>query len=298
MTTKPAPEAPARPALRYHGGKWRLAPWIVSCFPQLAAYDAYVEPYGGSAAVLLRKERSPIEVLNDLDGDVVNYFRTLRDCPDVLIRSIEFTPFSRREWEAAEGLTSDPIEMARRFYLRSYGSISGPTAQWRTGWRRQKTLTRTSTGTREMSVAAQLFADTEHLYTVAARLRGVFIEDRPAISLMQDYDGDRVLFYVDPPYPAQARRKWKSTAYRHEMSDEDHRELATTLNEMTGMVILSGYDCDLYRELFPDSKWMMLRKQSRTNGNGTATEVLWLNEAARAAMDYERMPLFRAMGEG
>ena len=94
-------DAPRRPALRYHGAKWRLATWILSHFPALASYDVYAEPFGGSAAVLLRKERSPIEVFNDLDDDVVGFFRALRECPEALIRAIELTPFARREWERA-----------------------------------------------------------------------------------------------------------------------------------------------------------------------------------------------------
>lgn len=290
-------ETPARPALRYHGGKWRLAPWIISHFPVLAAYDCYVEPFGGSAAVLLRKERSPIEALNDLDGDVVNFFRVLRDCPEDLIRVIELTPFSRREWEAAEEMTDEPVERARRFYLRSYGSISGPTSQWRTGWRRQKSLTRSSRGVVEMTTAAQLFADVGHLHVVAARLRGVFIEDRPAIDLIQEYDGERVLFYVDPPYPAESRRRWKATAYRHELSIGDHRELAAVLKGSKAMVVLSGYRCELYEELFPAGEWLTVQKQARTNGNGMATEVLWLNAAAQNALSMERMPLFQWRSE-
>lgn len=285
-------DVPARPALRYHGGKWRIAPWIISHFPHLMAHDVYVEPFGGSAAVLLRKERSLIEVLNDLDGDVVNFFRTLRDCPAQLIRAIELTPFSRREWEVAGEPTDDSVESARRFYLRSYGSISGPTAQWRTGWRRQKVITRGKNGTQAMSTAAGMFASTEHLHTVAARLRGVFIEDRPAVDLISEYDSERVLFYIDPPYPAQSRRKWQSTAYRHEMKDEDHRQLAAVLNECRGMVILSGYDCELYDELLPDECWTKVTKQSRTNGDGMATEVLWIN---KSASHYKHLPLF--MGE-
>src|SRR5690606_37616363 len=124
-------DAPGRPALRYHGAKWRLARWILSHLPALAFYDVYVEPFGGSAAVLLRKERSPIEVLNDLDDDVITFFRVLRDDPEGLVRAVELAPFARREWEAAGLATDDPVERARRFYLRSSGSIAGPTAQWR-----------------------------------------------------------------------------------------------------------------------------------------------------------------------
>lgn len=307
MTT--AMDAPARPALRYHGAKWRLAPWILSHFPPLATYDVYVEPFGGSAAVMLRKERSPIEVFNDLDNDVVTFFRVLRDCPDDLIRGIELTPFARREWEAAGEPTDNPVEQARRFYVRSYGSIAGPTAQWRTGWRRQKTLSLRADGTGAMTSAARVFASTSHLHVVAERLRGVFIEASDALDLIRDYDGDRALFYVDPPYPAAVRKAWATTAYQHELSDDDHRELAAVLNACRGMVILSGYDSDLYRELFPSSMWVTVSRPARTNGRGSSMETLWLNQAVqgaiaaaaevaraiaagRAAEEAERYPLF------
>lgn len=313
MTKTTAMDAPARPALRYHGAKWRLAPWILEHFPPLAAYDVYVEPFGGSAAVLLRKERSPIEVFNDLDDDVVNFFSVLRDCPEALIQAIELTPFARREWERAGGATADPVESARRFYLRSYGGIAGPTAKWRTGWRRQKKLSLRADGTGAMTSAARVFAKTSHLHTVAARLRGVFIEAVDALDLIRDYDGKRALFYVDPPYPAAVRKAWATTAYQHELSDDDHRELAAVLNACSGMVILSGYDCDLYRELFSSPAWVTVSRPARTNGKGSAVESLWLNrpaqeaitraaeaaravEAARAAeeaaRDRQAMPLF------
>jgi len=184
----PNPEEPARPALRYHGAKWRLAPWIASHFPPKAAVDVYEEAFCGSASVLMRIDRSPIEIINDRDGDVVNFFRVLRERPEELIRQIELTPFARSEWEMAGESTDDPVERARRFYLRSYGSISGPTAQWRSGWRRQKRLSRKADGTGAMSSAARVFADVGHLHTVAARLRGGIHRGR---GCAEDYSGLR-----------------------------------------------------------------------------------------------------------
>ncbi len=295
-------DAPRRPALRYHGAKWRLAPWILSHFPALASYDVYAEPFGGSAAVLLRKERSPIEVFNDLDDDVVGFFRALRECPEALIRAIELTPFARREWARAGEVTADPVENARRFYLRSYGSIAGPTAQWRSGWRRQKVLARRADGSGAMISAARTFADVSHLHTVAARMRGVFIEAEDALDLIRRYDHPRALFYVDPPYPAATRARWQKTAYRHEMSDEQHCQLAAVLAGCRGMVVLSGYDCELYRELFPASAWWSAARPSRTNGKGSANEVVWLNEAARAGVvardEAARAARWPLLGEG
>lgn len=282
------PEEPARPPLRYHGAKWRLAPWIASHFPPRAAVDVYAEPFCGSASVLMRIERSPIEVINDRDGDVVNFFRMLRERPEELIRQIELTPFARSEWETAGEPTDNPMEQARRFYLRSYGSISGPTAQWRSGWRRQKRLARKADGTGAMSSAARVFANVSHLHVVAARLRGVFIEQGDALKIIGDFDGERTLHYVDPPYPAGTRKAWKTTAYLHEMSDEQHREMAAVLNGCVGMVVLSGYGCELYDELFPATSWATFSRSARTNGRGSAVETLWLNEAAQRALSAAR----------
>ena len=106
-----------RPMLRYHGGKWRLAPWIISVFPE---HRIYVEPYGGGASVLLRKARSYAEVYNDLDGEVVNVFRVVRDHGPCLKEKLYYTPFSRDEFKRSYEETDDPIERARRTIARSF----------------------------------------------------------------------------------------------------------------------------------------------------------------------------------
>lgn len=285
-----ATDAPTRPALRYHGAKWILSPWVVSCLP--SSHDSYVEPYGGSAAVLLRKPRSNLEIYNDLDGDVVNFFQVLREREDDLIRAIHWTPFAHAEQQLSMEPTADPLERARRLYVRSHLTISGPTAQWNVGWRRQKVFSRGRNGIGRMKPAAMSFTETEHLYQVAERLRGVIIEQADALEVIRRYDNARAVFYVDPPYVATTRKRWTASAYQHEMTNEDHRELAAVLHTCRGMVILSGYDGPLYQELFGD--WRRLEHQARTNGNTaqTATESLWLNPAAQHALDREQMPLF------
>lgn len=291
-----ASDAPARPALRYHGGKWRAASWIVSCLPE--DHDVYVEPFGGSAAVLLKKQRSAIEVYNDLDGEVVNFFWALRDRPEELIRAIYWTPFAHEEQRLSRQPTSESLEAARRFYVRSHLTISGPTAQWNSGWRRQKKMSRGRNGKSNMKPAAKSFMEVEHLYHIAERMRGVIIESTDAMEIIRRYDQTRAVFYIDPPYVKSTRRRWSASAYQHEMTDEQHRELAAVLRECCGMVVLSGYDCDLYRELYAD--WLRLDRDYRTNGNteGMATESLWLNPQIQAVLEKERerereeMPLF------
>ncbi len=294
-------DVPARPALRYHGGKWRAAPWIISSIPE--DHDVFVESHGGSGATLLRKPRSKIEVYNDLDGEVVNFFRMLRERPDDLIRALYWTPFAHAEQKLSFEPTGDPLEAARRFYVRSYLTISGPTAQWNSGWRRQKKFSRGRNGRSRMKTAASSFMEVEHLYRIAERLRGVIIEQENALTLIRRYDQPRAVFYVDPPYVAATRRRWKDSAYKHEMTDEAHRELAAVLRACSGMVLLSGYDSDLYQELFGD--WTRVDRDFRTNGNAArvATESLWLNPAAHSALETEwstrereRAPLLAALG--
>lgn len=276
---------PGRPALRYHGAKWRLAKWIIGHFPD---HECYVEPYGGSAAVLLQKARSWLEIYNDKDQQVVNFFRVLREQPDDLVKVIELTPFSKVEWEMSLDEDPDPVEAARRFYIRSYMSIAGPTAQWRTGWRRQKVMTKVN-DRRKMMPAAMSFMRVDHLYDVADRLRGVQIECDEGFAVIKRYDSPETLFYLDPPYPSSTRGRWKKTAYAHEMIDEQHRKLATVLHSIKGMAAISGYNCELYDGLYGD--WQRKDKMTRRNGPGHAKESLWLSPVL--VREWQKMlPLF------
>jgi DNA adenine methylase len=288
-----APDAPSRPALRYHGAKWRLAPWILAHVPP---HELYCEPYGGSAAVLLRKERSLLECYNDMDGEVVNFFRVMRDQPGPLIAAIELTPYAKAEWQLSYEPAQDPVEAARRFYLRAYMSIAGPTAQWNTGWRRQKKFSRGTGGENKMTPAPLSFMRVEHLYAVAGRLRGVQIEQDDALAIIQRYDTPETLHYIDPPYVHDTRSKWKNVAYSHEMSDEQHLEMSRILHQVEGMVVISGYRCDLYDELF--AGWLRVDRSTRVNGPGSAIESLWLSPRVTARLAHADLPLFAGQEAG
>lgn len=282
------PMAPSRPALRYHGAKWNLAPWIIRHIP---AHEVYCEPFGGSAAVLLRKPRSLIEAYNDLDGEAVNFFRVLRDSPGLLVEKIKMTPFAHAEWKLAFEPARDTVEAARRFFVRSYMSIAGPTAQWGTGWRRQTTYSRGADGKNSMTPAAISFAKVEHLYQVADRLRGVFVEEMPAGDVIERYDGPEALFYLDPPYVPETRSKWAGNAYAVEMDQAGHAELLATLHGIQGMALLSGYRCALYDAELAD--WHRLDKTARVNGQSNAVESLWLSPRAWDRLRHADLPLFR-----
>jgi len=266
---------PSRPALRYHGAKWALGPWVVSHLP---GHECYVEPFGGSAGVLLQKARSWLEVYNDLDEEVVGFFQVMREQPERLITAIQWTPYARKEWELALEDDPDPVERARRFYVRAWMQIAGATGTWKSGWRRQKVVSKDWRGQKKMTPACVSFAGVEHLWAVADRLRGVQIECGDWQEVVNRYDSPETCFYVDPPYPASTRGRWKRNAYRHELSDGEHGALARALHVVLGKVVISGYRCELYDELY--AGWARVERSARTNSAGSAVECLWLSPGA------------------
>lgn len=284
---------PSRPVLRYHGGKWMLAPWVVENFPP---HTVYVEPFGGAASVLMRKPRSSVEVYNDLDDAVVNVFRVLRDrsMARELARVVSLTPWARREFEDAYEHTDDPVEWARRTLVKSFmGFGSSALVRTRTGFRT------TSSRNKVRDYADDWANYPAQIKLFAERFSAVTVEHREAAKLIPTYDRADTLFYVDPPYPHSTRSKVDCSGhngYRFEMTDDDHRTLAELLHSVKGMVVLSGYACDLYDvELFGD--WKRLTRKARAQGNGAGTgriEVLWLNVRAAAAATSS---LFAQAGE-
>lgn len=289
--------SPTRPVLRWHGGKWRLAPWIISHFPK---HRIYVEPFGGGGSVLLRKPRSYAEVYNDLDELAVNLFRVLRnsDQADALITALRLTPFARDEFTAAVEPTDDPIEIARRLVVRSFmgfgsNAHSGSATALKTDFR--STGFRSNSNRSGTSPAHDWVNYPEALAFVVDRLRGVVIENRDASEVMAQHDGCDTLFYVDPPYLPETRspaNKYdlKHRMYRHELSVDDHVTLLDFLRGLAGMVILSGYASPLYDGALAD--WRRVTIEAFADGARPRTEVLWLNRACVAALDALHAPLF------
>lgn len=279
------PMKPTRPVLRYHGGKWKLAPWIVSNFPP---HRVYVEPYGGAASVLIRKPRSYAEVYNDLDGEIVNLFRVLRD-PEMsaeLARQLHLTPFSRDEFTEAYAPIKEPIEQARRTVTKGcmgFGSaaVTLPTATSAGGGFKPTTGFRANSN-RSGTTPARDWANYPPIIAgFAERLRGCVIENRDALECMAQHDSPVTLHYVDPPYVHSTRRgrEWRHCrSYRHEMSDADHERLAEFLHGVKGMVVLSGYPCELYDRLY--AGWQRITKAAHADGARDRIECLWLNPLA------------------
>lgn len=287
-------KTPSRPVLRWHGGKWKLAPWLVGLFPP---HRVYVEPFGGAASVLLRKQRSYAEVYNDLDDEVVNLFKVLRDPAqsELLRHAIQLTPFARHEFVEAYEDSADPIERARRLVIRSFMGFgsNAHNSVGRSGFRANSNRSGTTPAHDWVNWPEQIPAFVE-------RLRGVVIENRHAHDLIAQHDTPDTLFYVDPPYPHGTRclnGKNPSHFYAHEMGDAAHVTLAEVLHRVEGMVILSGYPCDLYdQELYKD--WYRLERKAFADGARERTEVVWINAAAWEALHPAQMSIFQQTKTG
>lgn len=263
-----------RPLVRYHGGKWKLAPWIIEHFPP---HRTYVEAFGGGAAVLLRKERAYAEVYNDLDGEIVNLFQVARTDGEQLAKLCELTPFAREEFAESYESCEYPMEQARRTLVRSFmGFGSASVSSQISGFRANSNRSGTTPAHDWMNYP-------DALRITIQRLRGIVIENRDAVKVMQHHDTPDCLHYVDPPYVPETRYlKNKTHTYRHEMTEADHQVLAANLHTLRGMVVLSGYHHTLYDALYSD--WKRVECAAYADGAKPRTEVLWLNHRAAVAL--------------
>jgi DNA adenine methylase len=247
--------------------------WLL---PHLPECHHYCEPFAGSAAVLLNRPPAPVETYNDLDGEVVNFFRVLRDDKERLVEVIGLTPFSREEFARACELDPalPPLERARRFYVRA--------RQVRTGLAQTASLGRWAnckgTSRAGMSgVVSRWLGAVESLPDIADRLLRVQIENRPAADVIQLYDSPKTLFYCDPPYVHETRGD--DNAYGYELTNEQHRDLAQLLNAVQAMAAISNYPCPLMDDLYPAPKWRKIVSAEKTihSTKDTRIEALWIN---------------------
>lgn len=263
-----------RPALRYHGGKWQIRKWVLGHFPR---HRVYTDAYGGAASILLSKPRAYLEVYNDVDAEIVNVFRVLRDPVTAarLCELVTLTPYARDEFRAAYEDTEHPVELARRTVIRSqmgFGSDS-TNINRKTGFR----CSRSSSGT---APALDFARWPSCIASYTARMRGVLIENMDARKICLQHDGPDTLHYLDPTYVLSTRREKRG--YRHEMTDGDHVALADTARKLTGMVVISGYRCELYESLYGD--WRRVDKDVIVFRAKRAVESLWLNPACVEAL--------------
>lgn len=259
-------------AFGWYGGKYSHLDWLLPLLPRVTHF---CEPFGGSAAVLINRIPSPVETYNDIDGEVVNFFRVLRNQKDALIEAIGLTPFSKEEFDLAiNGYTENlsDLERARRFYIRARQVRTG-LAQTASNGRWAHCVLTSRAGM--AGAVSRWLGAVEDLPYIAQRLLRVQIEHDPAITVIERYDSPETLFYCDPPYPHESRGD--NQAYAYEMTDDQHRELSEVLHKARGKVAISGYQCDLMEELYGD--W------SRTDGppklihsvKKIRTEALWTN---------------------
>lgn len=273
---------PTRPILRWHGGKWRLAPWIVAQFPP---HRVYVEPFGGGASVLLRKARAYAEVYNDLDGEVVGLFRVLQDPAGAarLRELLALTPFAREEFNLSYEPADEPVERSRRLIIRSFMGF-GSNAHASTARGHRSTGFRGNSSRSGTTPAHDWIGYPAALDAIRTRMHGVVIEHRDALKVMAQHDRPDTLHYVDPPYLPDLRspaNKYdlKYRMYRHEMTVEDHARLLEFLRGLKGMVVLSGYPSPMYDDALPG--WERTTRRARADGARPRLEVLWLNPAVR-----------------
>lgn len=262
MIAKPAP------TLKFPGGKWNLAKWIIAHMP---VHRLYVEPFFGSGAILFNKPPAKIEILNDLDGRVVNLFRVIRERPDELAAAVEMTPWSREEYYAAYEVSPDPVEDARRFLVRCWQAF-GTKVVHRTGWRSDALDTSQPRTKTWGGLPARILV-------AAERLKPCYIECRPAVEVIRRHSQTEALIYADPPYLLSTR---SCPYYAVEMTDNDHVELLTALKEHPGPVLLSGYESQMYRDMLPG--WSTSLREVYAEKGRMRKEVLWLNPTADEAL--------------
>lgn len=259
-----------RPPVKWHGGKFYLCHRIIELLPE---HHTYVEPFGGAASVLLNKPPAPVEVYNDLDDRISRLFRVLRDNGKELHRRLTLTPYSESEFNDAASPSDDEIEQARRDFVRWRMSLGGRGDSFSFTLHRVRRLMADV-------VSGYLSTIDEQLPLITERLRQVEIVCRPALDMIRTWDSPGTLFYCDPPYVHSTRHASSRDIYGYEMTEEQHRELASTLSRCSGKVVLSGYPSELYTELYGNWRTVTFDIANHAAGGrekARKEETLWMN---------------------
>ena len=269
-----------RTVIKYPGAKWGLAEWIIGLMP---SHKCYVEPFFGSGAVFFRKAPSRIEFINDIDGEVVNLFRCIRDRPKELERAIALTPYSRAEYETALASRAAPppnaggtpdVERALAFLVQHWQG-HGFRTYCRSGWKND-------IAGREYAYAMQYWNRLPAwIAAVVERLKQAQIECSTAVELIRRVNNPEVLIYADPPYLLSTRHGKKQ--YSYEMTGADHAELLEALLAHQGPVLLSGYDNPLYNGALEG--WDKLRHLTVAEGGQKRVETLWCNFGVQTRLE-------------
>ncbi|AFA50242.1 DNA adenine methylase [Acetobacterium woodii] len=255
--------------LKYPGSKWSMTSWIINNFPACYEDMTYLEPYFGSGAVFFNKKRSKVETINDIDTNVVNLFKVIREHPDKLASLVEMTPWARDEYKLSYISVDDPIENARRFLVRMWMAIGAKSSD-KTGFRNNIKGFNGNLSHWHNRLPQRIMEVTERLQCSNNCI--VQIENQPAIRIIERYDRDNVLMYIDPPYLLSTRSK---RIYKHEMKDQDHEKLIDVLINHKAFIIISGYDNDMYNDLLRG--WSKQYANVLAEGGKSAVEVIWMN---------------------
>jgi DNA adenine methylase len=284
-----APTGFIKPPFGYFGAKQRLAKRIVEMLPR---HNAWVEVFCGSAVVTINKPQAPLEVINDLDGNVVNLFTVLRDKSKELCEQVALTPYARAEFELARRgeEVKDPLERARRFLVATMMTVNGTSGSVNnSGFSFSDSYVR---GGREARVN-RWYQLPERLTRIIERLRSLRIENKDARNVVRQFaDRPGTLMYLDPPYLMD-----REHVYSKDANDEEfHEELLLACLKSRAMIIVSGYENNLYvKHLKRTNGWKVCKIQTKTRGTNGAdaarTEVLWTNEAFQKANKSGRIPL-------
>lgn len=258
--------------LKYPGAKNRLAEWIISFIPE---HRVYLELFFGSGAVFFNKDPAKIETLNDLDGEVYNLFKVIRDRPEEFAKSLEMTPYSREEYENAYKKVSaeTELERARKFMVRCWLGM-GSSNVYKNGFRssQQGNSPKTTKHWGELP---------DRVLLAEERLKHAQIEKLPALELLKRYDTPDVFIYLDPPYLPGTR---KGYLYNIEMTEKDHIELLEAIKKHPGKVLISGYDNDLYNEIL--NGWSKAQKQTQAEHGLKRIETVWFNYAKEYQLKF------------
>ncbi len=258
--------------IKYPGSKWNIADWILSFFPK---HHSYVEPFFGSGAVFFRKEKSNIETINDLDGDVVNFFDWVKRDPERLEKEIWLTPYSREVYDRAHHKAKNTLEQAVYFCTRLNMGHGFRTSGGKVGWKMD-------VQGRERAYALRDWNQfPERIIEAAVRLKEVQIECRPALDVISRFNFENVLIYADPPYLLETRY---GKQYRQEMSKKDHIELLEVLMESKAKVILSGYESSIYDKMLDGWEKAYIENITQ-NPKKKRSEVIYMNFAPEKQME-------------
>ena len=249
--------------LKYPGAKNRLAEWIVSFIPE---HKVYLELFFGSGAVFFNKPKAKIETINDIDGDVYNLFKVIRERPDELVKLLEMTPYSREEYEKAflKNTADTEIELARKFLVKCWMGM-GSSNVYKNGFRSSQQGNSPKTTCHWAELPERILFATE-------RLKHAQIERLDAAELLARYDTPDVFVYMDPPYLPELR---KGYLYKHEMTQEDHIKLLEIVARHPGKFLISGYDNEIYNTIL--NGWKKEQKQTTAEQGLKRTETLWFN---------------------